>query len=177
MNIKISVPARLNFFRRHEKFLIKFLVKLIKNQASFGGNEGAVRIRIFLVSDIHDRLAFFINIVHHAYEVLFIVTVIAVALCNDRLHIFQRAFHDIVHDLYRDFLLIHLIHPVHHRLTDMPFFFLRKFRQCTVSAFSDSIDDLLNIKALQAAVFLDNLNIPGRLILAAVILIRRMLLL
>ena len=37
MNVNITVPACLNLLRGHEKFLVKLLIKLIKNKTSLGG--------------------------------------------------------------------------------------------------------------------------------------------
>ena len=97
MNIKVPVPARLQFLRRHEEFLVKLFVQLVKHKAAFRRNERAVGIAVFLIPNIHDRLAFFVNLVQHPDKILLIIAVIAVTFRNLRLHLLQRALHDVVH--------------------------------------------------------------------------------
>ena len=86
MDVNVAVLARLQFVPGHEKFTVQLLVQLIKNQAALRRHERAVRIRIALVSDITDRLALRIDIIHHMNKVHLIVAVVPVALCHCRIH-------------------------------------------------------------------------------------------
>ena len=170
MDIDITVPARLDLFRGHKKFLVKLLIKLIKNQAALRGDKGAVRISVLLVADVHDRLALLVDVVHHAHKILLVIAVIAVALRHNRLHVLQRTLHNIVHDLDRYLLLVQLVHLVNYRLADMTLLLLRKLREGTVCALPHCIDDLLDIKCLQTAILLDHFHTLIRLVLKTVIL-------
>ncbi len=173
MDINISVTAGLNLFRGHEKFLIQFFVKLVKNQAAFGGYKGAVRISVLLIPNIHNGLALLIDIVHHANKILFVIPIVAVALGHNGLYILQRALYNIVHNLNRNLLFIQLIHLFDDSLTNMPFFFLGKFSQRTIGTFSYRINNLLHIKCFQAAIFLDYFHNFFRMILQTEILSSR----
>ena len=164
MHIDITVAARLQFFGRQKELLVQFLVQLVEDQGTLGGNQCGVRVCILLIPDIHNRLALLVHIIEHAHKVLLIVAVIAVAFCHDRLHIFQSAFHDIVHHGNRDLINVHLIDFVHHRLADPALFILGKIRQRTIGRFSDSVDDFLDIKLLAGIVFFDHFYRPIRLI-------------
>ena len=164
MHINITVPARLDFLCCHEELLIKFLIKLIKDQASFGGYKGAVRIGIFLIPYIHDRLALFVNIIHHADKILLIIPVIPIAFCHDGFYLFQRAFHDIMHNGNRDLIFLKLIDFIYNILTNMLFFILCKLGKCPVCTFPHSVHYLLNIERLKASILLDHHDLSGRLI-------------
>ncbi len=133
MYINVSVAAGLYFLRRHEKFLIKLLVELIKNQAAFCGNKGTVRVRIFLVSDIHDGLALVIYVIQHSDKILLIITVIPVALCDDRLDFLQSTLHNIMHDRNRNFIGIQFVDALNDLCANIFLFLLRKLRQCAIS--------------------------------------------
>ena len=87
MHINITVTTCLDFFRGQEEFLIQFLVQLIKDQTTLGRYQGRVRVGVFLISDVHDGLTLFIDIIQHPYKILLIVTIIAIAFCDDRLHL------------------------------------------------------------------------------------------
>ena len=87
MDINITVPAGLDLFRGQEELLVQFLVQLIEDQAALGGYQCGIRVGIFLVSDVHDGLALFVDIIQHPYKILLIVTIIAVAFCNDRFYL------------------------------------------------------------------------------------------
>ena len=63
MNINISITTCLNFLSCHEKFLIEFFIYFIKDQASFGRNQCTVCVAVFLITNIHDRLALLVNFV------------------------------------------------------------------------------------------------------------------
>ena len=162
MHINIAVAAGLNLLRGHKELLIQLLVKLIENQASLGGDKGAVCVGVFLVAHIHDGLTFFVDVVHHPHEILLVIPVVAVALRNNGLDLLQCALHNIVHNGNGNPVLFQLIYLVHHILADMPLFFLRKFGQGPVCALSHRINHLLNIKAFQAPVFFYDLNLFDR---------------
>ena len=87
MHINIAVTTCLNLFRGQEEFLIQFLIQLIKDQTTLGRYQSGIRIGIFLIPDVHDGLTLFIDIIQHPYEILLIVTIIAIAFCDDRLHL------------------------------------------------------------------------------------------
>ena len=93
MHIDIAVAARLQFFGRQEELLVQFLVQLVEDQGTLGGNQCRVRIGILLIPDIHNGLALLVHIIKHTHEVLLIVAVIAVTLCHDGLYIFESTFH------------------------------------------------------------------------------------
>ena len=73
----------------------------------------------------HNGLTLFIDIIHHPYKILLIVTVIPVALRYNRLHILQGTLYDIMHDRNGDPVLFQFIYFIDHILTDMLFFFFR----------------------------------------------------
>ena len=105
MNIDITIPAGLQLIPVHEKFPVQFLVQLIEDQTSLGSHQRTVGIGIALISNVANGLALGIDIIHHVYEVFFIIPVIPVALCHRRVHTVQSALHDIVHILNIDILL------------------------------------------------------------------------
>ncbi len=159
MDIDIAVPAGLNLLHGHKKFLVEFLVELIKDQAPLGGNQGAVRVGVLLVPHVHDGLALFVHVVHHAHKILFIVAVIPVTLSHNGLDALQSALHNIVHDGDGNLILLHLVYLVHHKLTDMLLLLIGKFGKSPVGALPYRIDHLLHVKSLQASVFLDDLDL------------------
>ena len=59
--------------------------------------QGAVGVAVFLVANIHDGLALFVDLVQHLDEILLVVAVIAVTLCDHRIDALQGALDDIVH--------------------------------------------------------------------------------
>ena len=164
MNINITVAAGLNLLRRHKKLLIQLFIQLIKDQTSFRGYKRRIRIGVFLIADIHDRLALFVYIVQHTHKILLIVTVIPITLCHHRFYLFQCAFHDIVHDRNGDRAFIQLVYLFYDIIADMAFFFLRKLGQRPVGAFPYRVDHLLHIKIFFTAVFFDHLSRPVRFI-------------
>ncbi len=170
MDINVSVTTGLDLLGSHKKLLIQFLVELIKNQASLGGHQGRVRIGILLISHIHNGLALLVHIVQHPNKVLFIVAIIPVTLGHNRLHLFQCALHDIVHDGNGDFRLAQLVHLVHHILADMMLLLIGKLCQGTIGAFAHGVDHLLHIKGFLAAIFLDDIHRFLRLEYNAIIL-------
>ena len=87
MHINIAVTTCLDLFRGQEEFLIQFLIQLIKDQTTLGRYQRGIRVGIFLISDVHDGLTLFIDIIQHPYKILLIVTIIAIAFCDDRLHL------------------------------------------------------------------------------------------
>ena len=157
MHIQIAVTTRLNLFCGHEKLLIQFFIKLVKDQASLRGYKSTVRISVLLIPDVHDRLTLLINIIHHPHKILLIIAVIPITLGNDRFNILQCALHNIMHDLNRNLLLTQFIHLINHGLTYMSLLFIRKLRQCTICAFAYRVNNLLNIKIFQTAVLFDYL--------------------
>ena len=169
MHINISVPACLNLFRRHKKLLIQFLIQLVKNQTPFGGYQRRIRVGVFLVAHIHDRLALFIYIVQHTDKILFIIPIIPITLGYDGLHLFQRALHNIVHHRNGDCIRFHFFHFGNHILTDVPFLLVRKPGQRTVCGFPHRINDLLHMKCFPAAVLFNDPCGPAGLKLFTVI--------
>ena len=162
MNINIPIAACLNFFRGHEKFLIKLLVQLVKYQASLCGNQRGICVGIFLVADIHDGLTFFIHIIQHPHKVLFVITIIPVAFRHYGLHLFQSALHNIMHDRNGNFGCVQFVYLINYILANQAFFFAGKFRQCSVCAFSYRIDHFLHVKGFPAAVLFDDAHIYRR---------------
>ena len=86
----LDVYKRQDLFRGQEELLVQFLVQLIEDQAALGGYQCGIRVGIFLVSDVHDGLALFVDIIQHPYKILLIVTIIAVAFCDDQMCIRDR---------------------------------------------------------------------------------------
>ena len=99
MNIDITVPAGLQLVPVHEKFPVQFLVQLIEDQASLGSHQSTVRVGITFISNVANRLALGINVIHHMDKVFFIIPVIPVALCHRRVYTVESTLHDIVHIL------------------------------------------------------------------------------
>ena len=169
MHVDITVPAGLDLLRGHKKLLIQFLVQLIEDQASLGGNQSGIRIGILLIPDVHDGLALLVHVVQHPHEVLLVVAVIPVALRHDGLHLLQRALHHVMHHRDRDLVAFQLIHLLDHIAADLPVFLVRKPGQGAVGALSHRIDDLLDIEHFLRSVLLDHLYIPLRSVLPPVI--------
>ena len=163
MYINIAVPARLNLLRRHEKLLIQLFIQLIENQASLRRNERRIRIGVFLVTNVHNRLALFIDVVQHTDKILLIVTIIPITFCHNRLDLLQRTLYYIVHDRNGHCICIHLFHFCNDILTYMSFFFIGEFCQCTVGRFPHRIDYLLYIKSLSATVLFNDPCLTARL--------------
>ena len=105
MNIDITVSACLQLVPVHEKFPVQFLVQLIEDQTSLGSYQSTVCIGITFISNVANRLALGINVIHHMDKVFFIIPVIPVALCHRRVHTVESTLHDIVHILNIDVLL------------------------------------------------------------------------
>ena len=68
MHINIAVATCLDLFRGQEEFLIQFLIQLIKDQTTLGRYQSGIRVGIFLVSDVHDGLTLFIDIIQHPHD-------------------------------------------------------------------------------------------------------------
>ena len=105
MNVNISILACLQLITVHEEFPVKFFIQFIEDQTSLGGNQCTVRIGITLITDVTDRLTLRIHIIHHVNEIQLIISVVAIALGNCRIHTFQGAFHNIMHLLDLDLIL------------------------------------------------------------------------
>lgn len=105
MNINVAVLTCLKLITVHKKLPIEFLVQLIKDQASFRGNKGAVCIGITFITDITDRLTLGIDIIHHMDKIQLVIPIITVALGNCRIHTLQSPLHDVVHLLDLDLIL------------------------------------------------------------------------
>ena len=99
MNIDITVSACLQFITVHKKLPVQFLIQLIEDQASLGSYQSTVRIGITFISNVANRLALGINVIHHMDKVFFIIPVIPVALCHRRVYTVESTLHDIVHIL------------------------------------------------------------------------------
>ena len=158
MHINIAVAAGLNLLRGHKELLIQLLVKLIENQASLGGDKGAVCVGVFLVAHIHDGLTFFVDVVHHPHEILLVIPVIPVTFCYDGFYFLQGAFHNIMHNGDRNLILLQFCHFINYILANMLFFLFCKLRKRTVCAFPYRINYLLHIKSFQASILLNYLD-------------------
>ena len=162
MYIDIPVTACLNLLRSHEKLLIQLLVQLIENQTSLGGHQCGIRICVFLIADIHDRLALLIHIVQHPDKVLLVIAVIPVAFRHHGLHLLQSALHDIMHHGNGNLRLSQRIHLVDDILADPALLFRGESGQCPVRALCHRIDHFLYIEGFPASVLLYHIYIPVR---------------
>ena len=118
MNVDITFPARLQFFYCHKKLLIKGFIQLIKDQTALGGNQSTVCIAVFLISNVHNGLAFLVYIIQHPHKILLIIAVVPVTFCNQRIDLFQRSFYNVVHLSDGDQFLVHLLCLFFHKFTD-----------------------------------------------------------
>ena len=158
MDVDITVTARLKFFCGHEEFLVQFFVQLIEYQRAFCGNQSAVGVAVFFVTDVHDGLAFFVNFVQHFDKVLFVVAVITVAFCNFRLYLFQCAFYNVVHFRNGDAFFAKGFRFCFHEITDEIQFFLCEFHQGAVSGFVYGNYDFLHIPRFVGIIFLNHIH-------------------
>ena len=126
MDIDISILTCLQFITIHEKLTVKFFIQLIKNQASFRGNQCTVCIGIALVSDVTDRLTLGVHIIHHMNEVKFIVSVITIALSYSRVYSLQGTLYDIMHLLNLNLILPQRRCMLLRKPADKFFLFVRK---------------------------------------------------
>ena len=158
MNIDIAIPACLPLISGHKEFLIQILIQFIKNQAPFGGHQCTVRIGIAFISDITNRLAFGINIIHHVDKVHFIIPIITITLCHIRVHFFQSTFHNIMHLCNRDTLLLHTFCSFRRISAKFCCLFFRKCIQGSCSRLIHRTDNLLHIKFFTGSIFFDYIH-------------------
>ena len=158
MDVNVTVLARLQLVSCHEKFTVQLFVQLIENQAALRRHKRTVRIRIALVSDIADRLALRIDIVHHMDKVHLIIAVVPVALCHRRIHCLQGAFYDVVHLLNRDALLVQGLCLALRKLTEELQLLIGKFIQNPGRRLINRDDDLLHVKLFIGSVFFDYIH-------------------
>ena len=118
MDVDIPLPAGLQLFHGHEELLVQGFVKFVENQASLGGDQGAVGVAVLLVADIHDGLALLVNLVQHLHEILLVVAVVAVAFCHLGIHLLQGSLHQVVHLGDRDLAHAQGLRLLFHKLAD-----------------------------------------------------------
>ncbi len=158
MDVDISVPAGLQFVAVHEKFPVQFFIQFVKNQTALRRHQGTVCVRIAFIPDVTDGLAFGIHVIHHMDKIFFVIAVIPVALCHRRIHLVQRALHDIVHILDVDPFFAQRFRLFLRKLTDKADLVLCKRIQDTGRRLVDRIDDFLHIKRLFCAIFLNYMH-------------------
>ena len=74
-----------------------------------------------------------------------------------------------MHDGNRYLRLVQLVHLIHHILTDMPLFLLRKLRKGAVCTLADSIYNLLHIEGFLTSVLFYHFHVFLCLVCGAVI--------
>ena len=158
MDINITVLACLKFIPVHEKLAVKLLVQLIEDQTSLGRHQCTVRVCIAFVTNVADRLALCINLIHHMDKVLLIVPVIPITFGHGRIYLIKRTLHDIVHLRDRDAVLTSLLCLLLGILTDKRYLLLCKTVHDTAGRLIHSGNDLVHIKFFFCAVFLDNVH-------------------
>ncbi len=154
MYVDITVPASLQLLCCQKEFLVQLLVKLIEYKAAFRGNEGAVRVGIFFIADIHYRLALFVHLVKHLHKILLIVAVITVAFCHLGIYPVKRSFDDIVHFSNKDTLLAHSPCLLFNETANEIQLFLCKLNKHTLCRFVYRNNDLLHVEILSCIVLL-----------------------
>ena len=92
------------------------------------------------------------------HEVFFIISVITIASCNCRIHLFQGTFHNIVHILNINIFSAKRLCLCKGKITDSAFFFFCKCVKNTICRFIHRIDNLFNIELFSCSVFLDYVN-------------------
>ena len=158
MDVDITVTARLKFFCGHEEFLVQFFVQLIEYQGAFCGNQSAVGVAVFFVTDVHDGLAFFVNFVQHFDKILFVVAVITVAFCNFRLYLLQCAFYNVVHFRNGDAFFAQGFRFCFYEIADEIQLVLCEFHQGAVSGFVYGYNDFLHIPRFVGIIFLNHIH-------------------
>ena len=157
MNIDIAVAAGLKLVHRQKKFLVQLLIQLVKDQAALSGDQRAVGIAVFLIADIHNGLAFFINFVQHMNEILLIVPIIPVALGHYGIDMIQSPFHDIVHLADMDLRLVHILRLLRYKIANELNVLICKFCQRPIGRLIDRHHNLLNVEILLCSVLFNNL--------------------
>ena len=155
MNVDISIPAGLQLIAIHKELAVQFLVQFIKDQASFGGYQSTVCISVALITNVTDRLALSIDVIHHVYKILFIVPIVTIALCHRRIHMIQSSLHNIMHILDIDIFFSQGLCTLLREVTDKSNLILREFVQNSCSRLIDCINDLFYIKYLSCSVLFD----------------------
>ena len=80
MNVDITILGGVELVLIEEEFLVQRFVQLAVDETALRGNESGIAVSVVSVSDIADRLGLFKDIVEHVDEILFIITVITIAL-------------------------------------------------------------------------------------------------
>ena len=158
MDINISVIHCLKFLYCHKKLLIQGLIQFIKDQASLCGNQSAVCIGIFLISNVHDGLALFINIIQHLHKILLIIAVIPVTLRHRRIYPLQSSFHQIMHLGNGNLRYVQGFCFLFHKLADKVQLRLGKGNHCPFCRFIDCHYYFLYIKFLFCTVFFNHFD-------------------
>ena len=141
MDVNKSVLACLQFIPGHKEFPIKFFIQFIEDQASFGCHKGAIRICIALVSDITDRLAFCVDLIHHMDKRSLVIPVITIRFCDLFIDLAERGLYKTVHCKDRDFLQPEFTDIVSDMLNDPLLFVRSKLDHYPCRAFSNGSND------------------------------------
>ena len=158
MDINIAILAGLKLAAVHKELPVQLLVQLIKDQASLGGHQGAVRVGVALISDITDGLALGVHFVHHVDEIQLVIPIIPVTLCHSRIDLFQGAFHNIVHFLNGNALFSKRCRPLLGILADKLNFLTTEFIQDTGCGFIDGRNNLLYMKIFLGPVLFNHIH-------------------
>ncbi len=159
MDIDITVPARLQLIPVHKKLPVQLLVQFIEDQAPLRRHQRAVRVGIALVSDVANRLALCIDVIHHVDKILFIVPIIPITLGHRRIDLLQSPFRDIVHILNVDSLFSQGPCALLGKPADILCLFISELVKDPCSRFIDRIHDLFHIEILSGAVLLDHVQL------------------
>ena len=126
MDIDIAVLARLKLITRHKKFAVQLFVQLIEDQTSLCRHQGTVRVGVTLVSDVTDRLALCVDLIHHMDKIQLVVAVITIAFGYCRIDSLESTFDNV---LDRDPVFFKGLRPVICKLTDKCDLICRKLIQ------------------------------------------------
>ena len=84
MDVDITIFGGVELVLVEEELLVQRLVQLAVDETALRGNESGIAVSVVSVSDIADRLGLLKDIVEHVDEILFIITVITIALRHAR---------------------------------------------------------------------------------------------
>ena len=158
MDIDIAVLASLQLVLGHKELAIQTFIEFVENQAAFCGNQGRVRIGIFLISDKTDRLAFLIYLVHKMNKIFLIVTIIPIGLCNSRLHIIQNFLYHIVHFCNgygsKELVIDHSVDSCH----NIRILAFSQLHYSPCSRFMNGVHNFLLIVIFQCSIFLNDFH-------------------
>ena len=158
MDVNIAIPASLTFVFRHEEAPVESLIQLIENQAALCGNQSRITVGVFFVTDITNRLAALVDLVHHVDEVFFVIAIIPIGLGNPRVDLFQNPLHETVHLIHRNLIQLKISNELLHAIDNLLSLVVGQFDHHTVGRLPNSVEDFLRIEVLKSSILLNHFD-------------------